>query len=128
MARSRLRGVRLPPELDAELARFCELTNRDANDVIRGVLKLFLAGGPQQAELRLTQQLWQEEPVGEGAKDVEVVALRETHPPSGGRQLVIYTPQGFQGNLEAIEDAVRAAIRSDQDKRRTGKRRAGGGR
>ena len=128
MAKSRLRGVRLPPELDTALARFCELTNRDANDVIRRVLKLFLAGGPQQAELRLTQQLRQEEPVGDGADDVEVVALKETHPPAGGRQLVIYTPQGFQGNLDAIEEAVRAVIRGDQDKRRTGKRRAGGSR
>ena len=126
MARSRLRGVRLPPELDAEFTRFCELTNRDPNDVIRRVLRLFLADGPQQAELRLTRQLWQGDAQAEAEGELDVVALKETRPPNGGRQLVIYTPQGFKGDLKAIENAVKTVIQAERAKGQSAKRRPTG--
>jgi len=108
MARKRLRGVRLDPELDEWFAQFCELTHRDPSDVIRTVLHLFLVDGPQAAELRLTQRLWDQKK----GKDGVVVAMREEHPPEGGRQLVVYTPQGYRGSEERLKQRVAEAAQA----------------
>lgn len=83
-------------------------------------------GRPRQAELRLTRQLWQGDEPTEAEGELDVVALKETRPPTGGRQLVIYTPQGFKGDLEAIENAVKTVIQAERAKGQPAKRRPTG--
>lgn len=50
--------VRLDPAWYQTLQRFCDSTRRQEPDLVRHVLELFFAEGPEVAEARLTKGLW----------------------------------------------------------------------
>ena len=60
MGRSSQLNVRLAPEAEAHLIRFCQRTTRRSTDVVRQIIAMFFADGDEEADRRLSAGLWQQ--------------------------------------------------------------------
>lgn len=105
-------SIRFQDDMLDVVDRFARKTGRDRADIIRQAVGHLFKDGMQAAEVQLTADLWDDDEIE--TEKLEVIAMKETLPSHGGRQLIIYSPHRKKPNAAEVKAAIKDFLEAQE--------------